>query len=452
MNKVRASEEVAQLIAQIMAECDALKNKYADSDMPEEEVEKLKGMVAQLDSLDAEHEEAETRERLEKHRAKQNEPMRPAPKVPAQVRTKEEPYCAGEAFKLWLGDDRTPEANYRLRSMGITSGKTVNIPVDYGTLNRKQRKHQRAILSKGGSGTGADLVWQSYSSKVVEYLTYFSPILNYVASETTQDGNTRTYFTVDDTAMISTYTSASGGTEVAPTIPDTNLSTGSKDINCFDITSGYQKVSHNVLRDSYISLEDRIAKANSNSHARLLEKEILTATGDGASGVEGITSACTSAGTPSAWDQDVILTALTSIPLQYRNNVILVSNDTTRNEINVALRDEIGRSLFERRIEDDQEVDLLFGKKYIVSSYVAADTLLLFAPEFYQMRLVAGQQFQQFTERFWPNVAWAGLMSFGGAWLGPDSAAKKLVKGSAMSMMFDTGMASHDMLRENKKK
>jgi HK97 family phage major capsid protein len=427
--KKRASEEVNALIAKVMADADAIKNKYAESDMPPEDVETLENLVAQLEGLQKEAAEAVASERMAAIKDRMAQPTRPAPRLePATC--KRSANSAGEGLAAWLGSfgpksDRSPESAYKCRSIGLDIGNPMaTIPVRYDGLNRKNR----AILSKGGTGTGAELVWQSYSDKVVEYLTYFSPILGMVDSETTSDGNARTYFTIDDTAMESAYTSASSGTETAPTIPDSNLATANKVINVFDITSGYQKISFNELRDSYVGLEAKIAKANSNSHARKLEREIFTATGNGTTGVQGITAAATSAGTPAAWTQDVVFDGLMSIPPQYRKGVIFAANDTTRNEINVALRDDIGRTLFERSIEDDQEFDVLMGHKFLVSQFIADDVLLIFQPEFYKLRMVSGQIFQQFVEKFWPNAAWAGLMSFGGAWVGPTTAAKKLTK------------------------
>lgn len=426
--KIRASEEVTALISKLMADADALQKKAAESELTDDETKRLTELVGELESLQAELGQAQTQERLEEVKERiSTTPARPIHRPQVQAHAREQA-SFGEGFGLWLGaagpdGDRSPSAIYKARSAGFDLGRnSVRVPVDYTGLNRKKR----AILSKGGSGTGAELVWQGYSDKVVEYLTYFSPLLSMVDSETTQDGNLRSYFVFDDTSMESAYITASSGTETNPTIPETNLATAVVQIGCFDITSGVQKVTFQELRDSYISLEDKIAKANANSHARKMEREVLTATGDGTTGVKGITASCTSAGTPSAWTQDVILAALMAIPAQYRKEVIFVSNDTVRNDINVALRDDIGRSLFERTIEDDTEFDVLLGHKYVVSSYVASNVLLIFNPSFYKLRMVAGQQFQQFTERYWPHVGWAGMCSFGGGWVGPATAAKKL--------------------------
>lgn len=423
--KLRLSEEVQAQLADLMAQADAIKAKYADgSEMSEEDATALADLVAQMEALQAEREQADVRERMEAIKVRQAAPLRPAPRL-TPVHRQPEAVTAGQALGLWLRahgpeGDRSPEAAYRLRTAGIDMGSSsVKLPLNYGTLNKKQR----TVLTKGGALTGADYVWQSYSDKVVEYLTYFSPLLSLVGSETTGDGNARSYFVVDDTAMESTYLTASGGTESAPTIPDTNLATAVKVINTFDLSSGYQKVSFQELRDSYIDLESKIAKANSNSHARKLEREVLTATGDGVTAVQGVAQAAHALSNVSAWTQDVLLSALMSIPPQYRKTALFCSNDSVRNDINIALRDEIGRSLFERTIEDDVEFDQILGKKYVVSQYVAANQLLVFVPDFYMLRMVEGQQLMAFSERFWPLSAWASVLSFGGAFIGPTGAS-----------------------------
>lgn len=429
----RASAEIEALIAKVLADIDALKEKSAGSDMPEEDVKALEDLAASLEGLNKEKKQVAAEDKIEVARMVANEPRRPLPATPrASPYAGTRPVSAGEGFGLWLGAtgpdaELTQETHNRARTAGFNlSSSAAKVKVDLGTLNRKARAVQRTILSKGGAGTGAEYVWQGYSDKVVEYLTYFSPILGLVDSETTSDGNKRTYFIVDDTAMESAYITASSGTETNPTIPAANLVTANKVISTFDITSGVQQVSFQELRDSYVKLEDKVAKANSNSHARKLEREIFTAAGNGSTGVEGIMQAGTAATPVAAWTQDALLDLLTSIPAQYRKDAVFASDDATRNAVNVALRDDIERSLFDRSIEDDQEFDTLFGHKWIVSEYITDDYVLCFVPGFYKLRLVSEQLFQRFDERYWPMIGWAGMMSFGGAWVGPATANKKL--------------------------
>ena len=427
--KVRATaEEIQNQIATLMAEADQLKAK-ADSEegLTPDEQARLEEVVGQIEQLQADLAAAQTEQRMAAAKERMAAPTRPAPTFSPKVYATPKA-TVGEALSLFLRS-KSPEADnsaanaYKCASLGINLGNNaVKLPVNYRGLNFKQR----TILSKGGTGTGAELVWQSYSDKVVEYLTYSSPLLGLLGSETTGDGNLRTYFKIDDTAMESTYTSASSETETNPTIPETNLATSNVVIGCFDITSGYQKVSFNELRDSYINLEDKIARANANSHARKIEREVLSATGNGTTGVKGIEASATALTAVAAWDAAALEGLYFSVLAQYRKDCVFVANGDTYAGIYSVLKNDVGDSLFGKNIQDEVEYDVLLGKKFIQSDYVTADTVLFFNPNYYMLRMVEGQLFQQFTEKFFPNVAWAGIMTFGGAWLGPTTAAKKL--------------------------
>lgn len=433
MQKVRATaDEIQNQIASLMAEADQLKAKADDGGLTPEDQARLEEIVAQIEQLQEELKAAQTEQRFQAVKERHAAPTRPAPKFDNKVYATPKA-SVGEALSLFLRSkspdaDLSPEAVYKARSLGINLGNPgAKLPVNYRGLNFKTR----TIMSKGGTGSGAELVWQSYSDKVVEYMTYSSPLVGLLGSETTGDGNLRTYFKLDDSNMKSTYTSASSGTETNPTIPETNISTGNKVIGCFDITSGYQKVSFNELRDSYINLEDKIAKANANSHARKIEEEVLKAAGNGTTGVEGIEAAATAV-TPHVgpWTLSALEDLYFSVPAQYRADCIFVANGDTYGDIYKVLKNDVGDSLFAKTVDQNIEYDVLLGKKFIQSDFVSDDTVLFFNPSYYMLRVVEGQLFQQFTERFWPNVAWAGVMTFGGAWLGPDAAAKSIVRTS----------------------
>lgn len=429
MHKNRATpEEIQQQIAALTAEADQLQAKADGPDgLTPEEQARLEEIVAQIEQLQADLQAASTEQRFKAVKERMQQPTRPAPKFDHKVYATPKA-SVGEALSLFLRSrspdaDLSPEAVYKARSLGVNLGRDgVKLPINYRGLNLKNR----TIMSKGGVGSGAEFVWQSYSDKVVEYLTYSSPLLGLLGSETTGDGNNRTYFKIDDTAMESAYTTASAGTETNPTIPETNLVTANKVIGCFDITSGYQKVSFNELRDSYVNLEDKIARANSNSHARKMEREVLSASGNGSTGVQGIESVATPLTSVDAWDAEALEALYFSVPAQYRADCIFVANGDTYASLYSALKTTTGESLFGKLMQDSIEYDVLLGKKFVQSDYVTDDKVLFFNPSYYMLRLVEGQIFQQFTERFFPNVAWAGIMTFGGAWLGPSEACKSL--------------------------
>lgn len=429
MSKVRATtEEIQAQIDQLMQQAAELQKKADDGSISGEEQTQLDELLNQIDALQQDLAAAQSSERFAKIKDRNAAPTRPAPKVAAEPKRHLERDTFSEGLRYWMlsntaDADLTSEAHYRTREAGFQIGsKAARVPCNYRNLAFKNR----TVLTKGGSGSGAEYIYKTYSDKVVEYLTYFSPVVGVVSSETTSDGNLRTYFKVDDTGLQSTYLTAGGGSETTPTIPDTNITTASVDIGCFDITSGYQKVSFQELRDAHsaVNLTDKIAKANSNSHARKIEDDLINGSGNGSTGVQGL-MAVDNALTPvsvSSFSQDDLEDLYYSIPQQYRGPAIWLVNDGTAKLLRQKLKDQNDRSLFDKNVIDGVEWDTFLGKRFYVSEYMDDDTILFFNPEFYQLRMVEGQVFQQFTEKFFPHTAWAGIMSFGGAWLGPTGA------------------------------
>ncbi len=420
------SDDLKNQLAKLIAEVDQLQAKQKENaGLTADEEKHLEELANQIESLETELKGAVTSERISAVKSRMQEPTRSAPQVNSKIwaEPKSTP-SVSEALGSFLRNDRDPQSFYKLRSINLDiDDNGMKLPVNYGSLNFKQR----TTLSKGGSLTGADLVWQSYSSKVVEYLTYTSPLLGLLNSETTADGNLRTYFKIDDTSMESTLTTAGGGSEITPTIPSTNLATAKVIIGCFNFTSGAQTITYDELQDAYINLEEKVAKANANSHARAMERHIVSATGNGQTGIGGIEDACTAQPTADNWSAAALESLYFSVPAQYRKDCIFLTNGDTYGDIYSALKDETGKSLFERTVEDGIEYDILLGKKLVQSNFVSADTVLFFNPSFYMLRLVQGQLFQKFNDSStFPHTVWKGLMRAGGAWLGPDEAAVSL--------------------------
>lgn len=421
MSKVRATlEEIQSQIQAVQSELDQLQAKADSTGLTADEQARFEELVTQLEDLKNQEAQASAQQRYAAIKLRDAEPVRPAPKVAASYR-KQEPTHA-EAFAAYLrgfsmgGADALDHEKARAHGF-IPGNPHARLNVTYDKLNFKNR----TVMSKGGVGSGKEFIPQTYSDLVTEYLTYFSPILGVLGSETTSDGNSRTYFKVDDTAMESSYITASGGSEVNPTIPETNIVSASVDINTFSITSGFQKVSYQALRDSAVNLENQIAKANANSHARRLEDDVINAAGNGTTGVQGLLAVDNSIGSVSSanYGIDDLESLYYSVPQQYRQNAVWLVNESTAALTRAKLKDDVGRSLFDRNVIDNVEWDTMLGKRFYTSQYMPDDLILFFAPEFYMLRLVSGQIFQVLRERFAPHVAWMGLMDFGGAWLGP---------------------------------
>ena len=426
------ANELVSYKAQLIAEADALLLRSNAGTATAEEEARLEQVVNDAEQVSGLIGKKRSADRLAALRSQQHQPTRPAAAPPAPA-----VHVAGsdggdaEALKLWFRShtseaDISADASYRSAQHGYALGATaVSLGCDFGgTLNRAKRRS----LSKGGTNLGKETIPNTYSAKVTEYLTYFSPFLGLLDSETTADGNDRDYFIIDDTALMSSQITASGGSELSPTIPDSDIATNAVRIKCYDITSGYHKLTQQVIRDSAVNLQDKVAKGIGNSHARRLEYDAIR--GSGTNEARGILTAATVYGSAVAdVDADLFESVYFSVPQQYRGQCIWLMSDTGMARAKKKLKDTTGRTLFDRTIEDGAEVPTLFGRPVYTSAHMPAyganaKPFLFFNPLFYMLRIVAGQSLTVLREKFYPHVAYAGGMAFGGDWLGPTSANK----------------------------
>jgi HK97 family phage major capsid protein len=432
----RTSQQITSERAALIAEADQLQTRSGTQTLTPEEDARYDFCLSEAERLASELTGVQRAERLAAQRSALQQPARPAPTppnpaTPAQVRSGD---GTAEGLQVWLRSftneaDLSSNARHVAQQSGFPLGSSnVRMGCSFGgTLNRTKRR----ALSKGAS-PGSHYVPVTYSDKVTEYITAFSPIVGMVDSEVTADGNDRTYFIVDDTALISDYITASSGTELNPTIPDRDITTGSKVIKAFEITSGYHKVTQQAVRDSAVSLEDKIARAIGHSHARRMERDLIL--GTGTTMPDGLVAAGATFGSAAVDDfsQDLFEDVYFSTPEQYRSGCVWLVSPSAMARMRRRLRDTTGRSLFSNVIEDGAEVLYLHGCRVVTSNYMPAfaannKPVLFFNPMFYMLRLVEGQSFNVLKEKFFPHIAYAGGMAFGGAWLGPASACTAIL-------------------------
>ncbi|QEL18535.1 phage major capsid protein [Limnoglobus roseus] len=412
--------------ANTITEADALQTRSRTQALTAEEQTKLISLVDTAELLAGEIDQVHTAERLAAQRNRATAPTRPAPAAPtiivagnSRVPSEE------EGLRIWLnsfGGRVSADDVYRARTAGFDVGSgRIELRADYGgTLNA----HKRTISK--GADPGQKFIPTTYSDKVTEYLTFFSSVLGLVDSETTNDGNDRTYFVVDDTAMISDYTTASSGTELAPTIPDNDPTLGSVVIKARTITSGYHKLTREAARDTAVSLTDKLAKAIGNSHGRKIEKDVIG--GNGTTEAQGLMTASTQFGSLiTDISTDSFDDLYFAMPEQYRNGAIWLVSPTLQARMRKKFKDTTGRALFSDAIEGDRRVMRYGGCPVVASTFmpgwaVNKKAVVFVNPLFYLLRLVAGQTIDVLTEKFHPHLAFAGLMSFGGGWLGPAAA------------------------------
>lgn len=435
----RTSAEAMADRAALVREADTLHSRSQSATLTAEEDARLSECLDQAEQLDGTIKRLQREERLNAQRSQLNTPTRsavaPVATIPATPRADQ--FTPAEAFQVWMrsvmeSDTITNEERQRCAPSGMPLGSSsLKVACDYGTLNQVKRR----AMSKGGTGTGKELVPAvTFSEKLVEYISYFSPFLTLLDSETTVDGNDRDYPRLDDTAMISTYITASGGSELTPTIPDADMATGGVRIKAHDITSGYQKLSRQVLRDSPFSLFDKVMMAIGNSHARRMERDTIL--GTGTDQPRGLVTAATSHAAVTDFTADTFESMYFSMPIQYRRSAIWLVSDEAMGKMKKKLKDTTGRTLFTKTMEDNAEVEQLHGRPVYVSEwmpgYVAnAKPVLFFSPMFYLLRMIAGQTVDILREKFYPHIAYAGNMAFGGDWRGPASACKCLTMASS---------------------
>lgn len=162
-------------------------------------------------------------------------------------------------------------------------------------------------------------------------------------------------------------------------------------------------------------------------------RDILTATGDGDSGREGLLEAATLSDVDpqSTWDADVLQEFIFGFDEQYRDmGLELVVSKEDYAAIRIALKDENGRSLFDTNAVDGIEYTTLFGHRIFSSAHVPTGTILGFVAEYFVVRTVDEQSFDTLREKFYPHLASCGLMDFGCAWVGPAEACQKYSLGS----------------------
>ncbi len=421
----RSATEIRTDHARAIGEADQLQARSRTAALTAEEQTRLVQLVDTAETLGSELDRVVVAERLEAQRLRAVAPARQAigPTIivaPVLHNESEE-----QGMRTWLrsfGGSTSAEEVYRARTAGFDVGRSsADLKVDW-QLNARRR-----AISKGAN-PGASLIPVTYSDKVTEYVTYYSPLLGMVDSETTTDGNDRTYFIVDDTAMISAYTIAGGGTELAPNIPDVDPSLTSKVIKTRPITSGYHKITREALRDTAIPITDKLAKAIGNSHARKIERDTLL--GNGVTESEGLITSGTIFGSTVADLSDGLLDDLFfSVSEPYRTGSIFLAHNTTVARLRKRLKDSTGRTLLSDAVEGDRRI-LRYGGLEIVASdfmpaYAAnAKVLTIVNPMFYMLRMVAGQTIDVLVEKFHPHLAYSGMMSFGGGYLGPASTNK----------------------------
>lgn len=436
--KIRTEGEINDEISTLTARADELEAKaQGEAGLTPEESDELAAIVAKLQELGQERTVTESRIQLSRVKEQLAQPTTPAPAIPATYKRSQE-NDPTEGLRLWIRSQfnqypLTPRDYSVMQAAGFIPGKSdAAVPYDMSNLNR--RRFKRTKLSTGGSGTGTELTYKTYSDKVVEYFNYSSPFVTALSSEVVSDGNSeRTFHRLDPTSLISTKTSASGGSETSPTIPDVNPTTSKVVIKPFAITSGRFTVTYEMAQSSKVNVVDKLAEWCALSDQAYIENLVLNDTGNGSNGgVAGI-MATAQAFTPTASGVVNIVEELYfKIPKQYRDKAVFVCNDVTMAYLTSNLKDGVERSLFDKNIAEGLEWDTFMGKPFYISRFMDDMKVAYFVPEFFQLVFGGSAELSIFKERYWPDRAAAQVSLVSGAYLGPTGST-----GTVWSYEFD---------------
>lgn len=438
MKKFKTSKEIAIERANLLAEAEKYQVRLrAEGEegeaapLSDEEVKAFKDIVAIIESLDKELEQAEVEERLAAQKAKTNQPIKAAPVARTSqnyhVSHKESIEPLAEAFKYWAQSQypqfqadhhkaqRCAEYGFNLGSKGIT------LNVNYSGLERSKRAGPMTTVN---TGFGAEWVNQSVSNMVTDYLALASPVLQYCTVDSTAGGEPRKYMIRDMTALESTLITASGGSEASPTIPtDIAIVSDSIELTPAHYTSGVVQISWEETQDSAVDVMQSVLQGIQFSHATRLEHSIV----DGDTSFDGIADLADVVTPVSAsFDLETIDELYGSIATPYRTTgCVWLCDSTVKESIRRNLRDTTNRSLFERHMDVASGVsyDFLYGFPILESRFAPADTLFFFNAKFIVVRMVSGENLQTFFEKYWPHVGIAGNKRWAIGTTGPNDGA-----------------------------
>jgi HK97 family phage major capsid protein len=273
-------------------------------------------------------------------------------------------------------------------------------------------------LSKGGSGTGAELVPQSFAATLELAMLATSPLLAYVDTITTSTGENFLWPIGNDTAVEGAIASEAADinavTQTDPTLA--RLTWGA-----YDYHSRFIKVTEQLLRDSIVNVDQIVATLIGERLGRILLRHITV--GTGSSQPFGIVTDAvngrTTAGASAISTTDLI-ELQHSVDPAYRANGNFMAHDNVIKTLRL-LNDTTGRPLWASGLRDGVP-DTLHGQPIIYNQYMASAvtttniTMLYGDMSYYKLRRVGAMSLRRLVERFAETreVAFIGYMSADG--------------------------------------
>jgi HK97 family phage major capsid protein len=224
---------------------------------------------------------------------------------------------------------------------------------------------EQRVMSKL-STPGSELIPQTWINQVELAMIAYGPMLAYVSTLTTADGQKLNYPTGDDTGNSGALIAE--GTEIT-TVADPTMS--SITIDAFEYTSNFVKMPFTLARDSMVNIDLLIATLIGERMGRIYTSEATT--GSGTSRIQGIRTASAAgvtAASATAIAGDDLIGLMHSVDPAYRPNGTFMAHDTIISAIR-KLKATDGQYLWQSNLREGQP-DTLLGKMIIPNAYMAS--------------------------------------------------------------------------------
>lgn len=257
-------------------------------------------------------------------------------------------------------------------------------------------------LSKGGSGTGAELIPQTFASTFELAMLATSPFLAYVDTMITSTGENFLFPLGNDTAVegaiAAEQADISAVTQTDPVL--SRLTLGS-----FDYHSRFIKVTEQLLRDSIVNVDAIVATLLGERLSRILCRHFTVGAGTTLPfGVTVDAAAGRTTASATAISTTDLIELQHSVDPAYRGNGTFMAHDNIIKTLRL-LNDTNGRPLWASGLRDAVP-DTILGQPIIYNQYMASAvttgllTMVYGDMSYYKVRRVGAMSMRRLVERF----------------------------------------------------
>lgn len=277
-----------------------------------------------------------------------------------------------------------------------------------GEMQRQARKTSNIKdievrgLTKAGSGSGAELIPQTFASTFELAMLATSPFLAYVDTMVTSTGENFLFPLGNDTAVEGAIAAEAADinavTQTDPVL--TRLTLGA-----YDYHSRFIKVTEQLLRDSIVNVDQIVATLLGERLSRILCRHFTVGTGSSQPfGVVVDAVAGRTAASATAISTTDLIELQHSVDPAYRGNGTFMAHDNIIKTLRL-LNDTTGRPLWASGLRDAIP-DTILGQPIIYNQYMASAvttgliTMVYGDMSYYKVRRVGAMSMRRLVERF----------------------------------------------------